>query len=468
MMLHSRRRRASQLAGVGLATTLILTACAGGSGNSESDDAESTGSESSGEETAQTESESPFGAPADEPLEVYLFDGGYGTEYAQGFVDVYNRTLPGSEVEVKATQEISTQLQPRFVAGDPPDVIDNSGQPVDGKTLLEDGQLYDLQVLLDAPSLDDPSMTVADTLTDGVVEAGSFGGQFVQLPYVNTVMGMWYSASLFEERGWEVPTTWEDFIALGEEVKEEGISLFAYPGQAPSYAATFWMALAIKEGGEELMLNIDNLQPDAWRDPAVEGAFEAMVELSDKGLILEGSEALSHTEAQTEFVLGKALFYPCGSWLEERDGEHHARGLRDVGGSDSAADRERRDGCQRDPGLAAGELHRAVPVEQPRGWCGVPALHADQGSRSELLPAHRGSHRGQGRARGRGCDPGSGLGDRRDRERLAHRHQPHAAQLVLRPAQALGCCHCRDAGWAHERCRRGGGSPGCRRWRRGR
>jgi N-acetylglucosamine transport system substrate-binding protein len=31
---------------------------------------------------------------------------------------------------------------------------------------------------------------------------------------------------------------------------------------------------------------------------------------------MEGSEGLSHTEAQAEWLQGRAVFYPCGNWLE--------------------------------------------------------------------------------------------------------------------------------------------------------
>lgn len=216
-----RRCRPLIAGALALATVAALTACSGGDAPA-TDSADAIG---------------PFGAPSNQPLEVYAFDGGYGTEYTKTVVELYNDALPSSEVEVKSVQDIATQLQPRFVSSNPPDLIDNSGKPIEITTLADADQLRDLSDLLDAPSWDDPDVTVGETLTPGVVETGSYDGKMLELRYVNTAKGLWYSESLFEEYGWEVPTTWDDFLALGEEAKAEGIALFAYPGQVISYPA---------------------------------------------------------------------------------------------------------------------------------------------------------------------------------------------------------------------------------------
>ena len=49
----------------------------------------------------------------------------------------------GSTVKVTPTTNIAQTLQPRFVAGNPPDVIDNSGADLIGINTIRD-QLEDL------------------------------------------------------------------------------------------------------------------------------------------------------------------------------------------------------------------------------------------------------------------------------------------------------------------------------------
>jgi N-acetylglucosamine transport system substrate-binding protein len=62
--------------------------------------------------------------------------------------------------------------------------------------------------------------------------------------------------------------------------------------------------------------SLDNLEPNAWKQPEVKNVVEALYMLADRGHFLPGSEGLSNTESQTEWLRGKAAFVPVGSWLE--------------------------------------------------------------------------------------------------------------------------------------------------------
>lgn len=55
---------------------------------------------------------------------------------------------------------------------------------------------------------------------------------------------------------------------------------------------------------------------DAWTQPIVKKALDAFQALSDNGYIMDGTEGLSHTEAQTFWLQGEAAFLPCGTFLE--------------------------------------------------------------------------------------------------------------------------------------------------------
>jgi N-acetylglucosamine transport system substrate-binding protein len=93
-------------------------------------------------------------------------------------------------------------------------------------------------------------------------------------------------------------------------------------GQVPGgYLTSPLLMTAYKSGGPELKQRIDNLEPNAWRDPALVAAAEGYQELAAKGYLLEGSQALSHTVSQTYWAQGKAVFIPCGGWLENELGK---------------------------------------------------------------------------------------------------------------------------------------------------
>lgn len=91
---------------------------------------------------------------------------------------------------------------------------------------------------------------------------------------------------------------------------------WTYPGKYPYYLPFSLYPFIAKIGGREVLDKIDNLEPNAWKDPAVKAAFEAYYELYKKGYILKGTPGLTHIQSQTEWTKGKALFIPNGSWVE--------------------------------------------------------------------------------------------------------------------------------------------------------
>ncbi|HEY3003483.1 MAG TPA: carbohydrate ABC transporter, N-acetylglucosamine/diacetylchitobiose-binding protein, partial [Kribbellaceae bacterium] len=113
------RRRFLQRAAVAtlMATSSgsLLAACASGGGDN-----------NSGNGGAKS-AENPLGVKADAPLDVVIFKGGYGDDYAKFHESLYKKKYPDAQISHKGITDITQQLQPRFNAGNPPDVIDNSG-----------------------------------------------------------------------------------------------------------------------------------------------------------------------------------------------------------------------------------------------------------------------------------------------------------------------------------------------------
>jgi N-acetylglucosamine transport system substrate-binding protein len=261
--------------------------------------------------------DNPLGVKADAPLEVVVFKGGYGDDYALAAEATYQQKYPSAKIDHKGLQKVGEAMQPRFVAGDPPDVVDNTGAGrLDIATLVSAKQVTDLSELLDAPAFDQPGKKLRDTLLPGVVSDGTFGNQPVALNFTYTVWGIWYSKALFSERGWVYPDSWAGMLALCEEIKKSGTAPLTYQGKYPEYINDPLLTMAAKIGGLDLVKAVDNLTPDAWRQPGLTEAATAFAELAGKGYLMSGSEALSHTEAQAAWCQRKAAFIPCGSWLE--------------------------------------------------------------------------------------------------------------------------------------------------------
>ncbi|GAA0312151.1 N-acetylglucosamine/diacetylchitobiose ABC transporter substrate-binding protein [Streptomyces polychromogenes] len=300
-------KRSAALGLIAVPTMSFLSACASGGGDTST----------KGPDKGPVSKENPFGVAKGGKLDVVVFKGGFGDDYAKAWEAAFDKKW-GTTSSHLGTQEIAAKLQPRFNGGNPPDVIDDSGaQQIKVDVLAKGGQLADLTGVLDAPSLDDPNKKVRDTLIAGTVEQGTQGGKFVSLNYVYTVFGLWYSGKLFKEKGWTEPKTWDEFLGICAKAKEAGIGGLAHQGKYPYYINVVIMDLIAKKGGLEAMKAIDNLAPNAFEgNPAALAAVEAVYEVVEKGYLMPGTNGLTHTESQTAWNQYKAAFIPSGSWLE--------------------------------------------------------------------------------------------------------------------------------------------------------
>lgn len=264
------------------------------------------------------EAVNPLGLEAGKGVEGIFFEGGFGRSYIDNAADLFRALHPENEMTVEGIQRVQEVLQPRFIGGNPPDVIDNSGAgniPMDA--LVADDQLADLAPLMEAPSLDTPGKTFGETLFPGSQSVGVFNGKQLVLNIAFTVSGVWHSQSLFEEKGWTYPQTWDEMLAVCETIKTSGISPWTYQGKYPQYMVFgVLMPLIYKVGGIETLKKLDNLEDGAWQSPEVLQAVTMIHQLAANDYILPGTEGLTHTESQAEWLQGNAAFIPCGTWLE--------------------------------------------------------------------------------------------------------------------------------------------------------
>lgn len=256
-----------------------------------------------------TASALPFGLTTPSTVEAVIFDGAFGTTYVQDAAAVVEGRYDGVDVTVTPTRDVAASLADRFTAGDPPDLVDNSGagkMPTAGMI----DQLATLEDLVDSPNLE--GTAIRETLYHGSLEAGTFDGKLIAINYALTVYGLWYSARLFAAEGWMVPTTWDEMAPLAELAKAQDRALFVWGDEAATYYQEMVIASAIKEGGHPLRVALDNLEPDAWTHPAVTRVLTALEALVKDDHVLHGGEYLS---AQRMWTEGKALLYPSGAWI---------------------------------------------------------------------------------------------------------------------------------------------------------
>jgi N-acetylglucosamine transport system substrate-binding protein len=247
-------------------------------------------------------------------VDAVIFNGGYGYDYVSFAANIVQQKHSGSTVKVSPSTQIAQQLQPRFVGGNPPDLIDNSGANAIGFNTILD-QLAPLDDVFDANNLE--GTKISDTLYAGVKEPGTFGDKFVAINYVLTLYGLWYSDSLFKANSWTPPKTYDDLLDLGAKAKAKGKYLFVWGKEAATYYQTLATDSAIKEGGDAVRMSLGNLEGDCWSKPEIQGVFKALETMVKNGYFVPGGAGTQFTAAQAKWSNDQqALLYPSGSWIE--------------------------------------------------------------------------------------------------------------------------------------------------------
>ncbi|MGL5244307.1 MAG: carbohydrate ABC transporter substrate-binding protein, partial [Sarcina sp.] len=229
---------------------------------------------------------------------------------------------PEVTVNIESNPKIGDLIRPKISAGEAPDFIYLSSNDPSGiaTALIKDKGLEDLTDVFDREDPDNSGKKLKDKILPGFLDTpltAPYGDNKVFLaPLYYNVTGLWYNKALFKEKGWEVPKTWDEFFALGEKAKAEDIALYAYQGQSPGYNEALMFPMLADAVGEDKLNAIYNYEDGSWENTDVLKALKVFEDIATKDMALNGTVGMNHTQAQKEFLDGKALFLPCGSWLE--------------------------------------------------------------------------------------------------------------------------------------------------------
>ena len=152
----------------------------------------------------------------------------------------------GIKVELTTDKNLEDVIGPSMKAGDYPDVVHLATGREDAltETFIKDNALLDLTDVL-GMTVPGESAKVSDKIAGGFTETSltnPYGdGKTYLAPMFYSPCGLFYNAGLFEEKGWNVPTTWDEMWELGDKAQKEGISLFTYP--TTGYFDAFFYAL---------------------------------------------------------------------------------------------------------------------------------------------------------------------------------------------------------------------------------
>ena len=206
-----------------LAASMLVSMAAGCGNTDEQTDAPAA--EASGT-TADAAAESGAADTDGEEVTIKLFSNLPDRKNGQGLVeqtiiDQYMSENPNVNIEVEALDEESYKTKFKAYAMDGmPDVVSIWGQPSFLDEVLDAGVLAEL----------DESDYSDYGFVSGSLEGFKKDGKLYGLPRNTDIMVFYYNEKMFDDNGWEVPQTYDDLLALSDQINAAGIVPVAMDG----------------------------------------------------------------------------------------------------------------------------------------------------------------------------------------------------------------------------------------------
>lgn len=260
------------------------------------------------------------GAQETVELDFAAIETAYGTEVWPEIIAAYNEVNPNVSVSLTQEKELEDALTPRFQAQDYPDVVmlALSREKALPEALIKDRALASLTDVLDL-KIPGEEVTVGEKILDGFVDSTSTNpyndGDTYLMPMFYSPTGLFYNAALFEENGWEVPTTWDDMWTLADLAAEQDIALFTYP--TAGYLDTFFASIIYSAGGPELYAQAMNYDPEVWSGEELTEVFSTLGKLAEnaEATTVANANPTDFTRNQQLLLDNQALFMPNGTWV---------------------------------------------------------------------------------------------------------------------------------------------------------
>ena len=224
-------------------------------------------------------------------VEVMGVWGGGELESFQALVAPWEQST-GGEMSFEGTGDLTADLTTRMESGNPPDIaiLPNPGFM---KQMARARDLQPLDAIFDMDKF-------RDEYSEAWIDLGSVDGRLFALFFkASNKSTVWYNPKQFAANGWAIPTTWDEMIALSDQIVAEGKnpwSLGVEAGAASGRPASDWLQQII----------LGDLGPDtydalldlnlSWTESSIHSAFERFGEIvNTTGYVPGGKTAILAT-----------------------------------------------------------------------------------------------------------------------------------------------------------------------------
>lgn len=215
----------------------------------------------------------------------------------------FNQTHDNIKLVIDSPNDAMVILKTRFIRENNPDIIGIGGD-------INYSNFLDAKMLMDISDFDGLSDIKDNYLaTNKDLEYVPQEGVYA-VPYMANAAGILYNRDMFEEHGWTIPTTWEEFNQLCETIAAEGIQPLYFGYKDTWTCLAPWNAIAVNLCPTDIAYQVNS------GNATFSEAYEEIA-VKDKELLKYGQQdpvAYSYNDACTAFARGQSAMYVIGNY----------------------------------------------------------------------------------------------------------------------------------------------------------
>jgi len=226
--------------------------------------------------------------------------------------------LNGGKVNDEGTRDMLDILTVRVAGGNPPDMAVLAA-PGTMQEFANDGKLVALDSFLDMDR-------IRSEYSQGWIDLCTVDGKLYAIPYkAANKSTVWYNPKVLEANGLEVPQTWDEMIALSDQLAAAGLSPWSIgveSGGTSGWPGTDWIGqLLLSESGPEVYDQWVNHEIP-WTDARVKSAWEKFGQIAlTPGYVDGGADFVLATNFTSASYLPfesppRAAMYFLGSFVQ--------------------------------------------------------------------------------------------------------------------------------------------------------
>jgi N-acetylglucosamine transport system substrate-binding protein len=267
----------------------------------------------------------------DSSLKLATYLGGYGRQWITKLAEKFQDENPGVTVDIEASPGLTGEISNRLQNGSNDDIFFSHG--ISWEKAAVQNQIEPLDDLYN--QIVENNLSFAQKIEPSLLRTAKFNDHYYKVPWTNGVGGLVYNAKMFSENGWTVPETYDQLVALCDQIynakikidptdtKPNAKTIRPFTWSADEY---YWDYLVFDwwaqlEGTAFFDEYVQLGSPDLFNPdlhPGQTQALQAWIDLVAKHpqYSIDDSAGTTYMASQMNFLNGHSAMIPCAQWLE--------------------------------------------------------------------------------------------------------------------------------------------------------